>query len=108
MSNASNMAEYFFHQGTNYKAYEYLGAHSQPDGGFVFRVWAPNADRIFVVGDFADWALGVPMERCSEGGVWECTVPEAKLGDRYKYKTVLVNNTAVMCLFFELGPSYRV
>ncbi|MBE6577140.1 MAG: 1,4-alpha-glucan branching protein GlgB [Ruminococcaceae bacterium] len=87
----SNAAEYFFHQGTNYKAYEYLGSHPCENGGYVFRVWAPNATRIFLVGDFCDWQLGVPMDRVSEGGVWECTVENAKVGDRYKYK--ILNGT---------------
>ena len=36
-------AEYFFHQGTNIRAYDYMGAHRQPDGSVYFRVWAPKA-----------------------------------------------------------------
>ena len=82
----SNVAEYFFHQGTNYKAYEYLGSHPSEGGGYVFRVWAPNADAVFLVGDFADWDAGIPMSRVTEGGVWECISENASVGNRYKYK----------------------
>ena len=48
------MAAYLFHQGTNYKAYEYLGVH-KTEAGYIFRVWAPNAERVCVVGDFNNW-----------------------------------------------------
>ncbi len=86
MKKESNAAEYLFHQGTNYKAYEYLGAHAEADG-YVFRVWAPNADEVSVVGDFCDWNTGLHMERVSNGGIWECHVEgRVKNGDRYKFK----------------------
>ena len=88
MKTQSNAAEYFFHQGTNYKAYQYLGSHSTDDGGRVFRVWAPNARSVALVGDFCDWNEGIPMEKTSDGGIWECTTEKGKVknGDRYKYR----------------------
>ena len=43
----SNMAEYLFHEGTNYCAYEFLGAHLDGEGKCVFRVWAKNAKKVF-------------------------------------------------------------
>lgn len=63
------MALYLFHQGTNYRAYDYLGAHRAQDG-FVFRVWAPHATEAFVVGDFNAWGESHPMTRISDGGVF--------------------------------------
>ena len=81
----SNAAEYFFHQGTNYKAYEYLGAHRLSDGSYVFRVWAPNASCVCLVGDFCNWDTGIEMTRVSDGGVWECVCDVCREGDRYKY-----------------------
>ena len=61
-----NLPLYLFHQGTNYKAYEYLGAHPCKIGtteGFIFRVWAPNARQVSVVGDFNNWdGQANPME----------------------------------------------
>lgn len=94
-----DLAAYYFHQGTTTYAYDYLGAHYS-DGKmgrcWIFRVWAPRAQKIEVVGDFNDWGSGYPMERLTEAGVWECMVPlpeKAKkqediirVGQRYKYR----------------------
>ena len=87
MEKINDMAEYLFHQGTNYRSYEYLGAH-KTDDGYVFRVWAPNADRIFLAGDFNNWGEDAPLERISEGGIWEITLGNDRIstGNKYKYK----------------------
>lgn len=87
MKLANELATYLFHQGTNYSAYEYLGVHSTDDG-YVFRVWAPNADSIMLTGDFNSWEENIFLERVTDGGVWEVTVKgdTVKPGDRYKYK----------------------
>ena len=87
MAKTGDMAAYLFHQGTNYKAYDYLGAH-KTDKGMTFRVWAPNAEKIYVVGDFNGWQETHPMEVVTKGGVWEATLPAAEVrpGDKYKYK----------------------
>ena len=87
MEKINDMAEYLFHQGTNYRAYEYLGAH-KTDDGYVFRVWAPNADRIFLAGDFNNWGEDAPLERISEAGIWEITLGNDRIsaGNKYKYK----------------------
>lgn len=81
------LAAYLFHQGTNDTAYEYLGVHRVGET-FVFRVWAPNADRVWVVGDFNGWSDGHPMQQVTENGVWEVVLSDTAvhLGDRYKYK----------------------
>ena len=52
---ADNLALYLFKQGTNYRAYEYLGAHKNKDGSYTFRVWAPNANAVWLCGDFNNW-----------------------------------------------------
>ncbi len=80
---------YLFHQGTNYKTYEFLGAHPMKQGrneGYIFRVWAPNAQQVSVVGDFNHWDSGAnPMERLENSGVWECFIPNLQQYDTYKY-----------------------
>ena len=48
-------ALYLFHQGNNIKAYEYLGAHRINKDEVVFRVWAPNAQAVSVIGEFNGW-----------------------------------------------------
>ena len=82
----SELAVYLFHQGTNFRAYEYLGAHPV-EGGFVFRVWAPNAAAVAVTGDFDDWRGTLEMRRVSEGGLWEAVGIGGEFcrGARYKY-----------------------
>ncbi len=77
-----------YHSGSNIRAYEFLGCHPETrDGqaGFVFRVWAPNAQGVNVVGDFNFWnTTELPMEKISQG-VWEIWSSTPKLGDAYKY-----------------------
>ena len=87
MEKINELAAYLFHQGTNYKAYEYMGAHKE-DGGFVFRVWAPNADKVFLCGNFNAWGEDIPMQRISENGIWEAFVSDGTIseGAQYKYK----------------------
>lgn len=79
---------YLFHQGNNFRSYDFLGCHADSDGT-VFRVWAPNADSAFLVGDFNNWDESMPLQKVTENGIWEIHVPfhadnEKKL--KYKYK----------------------
>lgn len=75
---------YLFHEGTNAKAYEYLGAHPV-DGGVCFRVWAPNVQWAGIAGDFNGWQPDkAPMTKISSG-VWECFVDGVNRYDAYKY-----------------------
>ena len=86
-SPAMDMAPYLFHQGTNFHSADYLGAH-RTENGFVFRVWAPNAREVFVVGDFAGWDTGIPMRRITDGGVWQAECEQAECGQAYKFRIV--------------------
>ena len=54
--------EYLFRQGTAHRAWEYLGAQEEGDQ-IVFRVWAPHAVQVALVGSFCDWENGIPMQR---------------------------------------------
>ena len=66
------LSQYLFHQGTNFFSYDYLGANKLADDGrYIFRVWAPNAEAVYLVGDFNFWDESMPMVRISERGVWE-------------------------------------
>ena len=86
MKDKNNVPLYLFHQGTNAKAYEFLGAHGNGDGSVTFRVWAPNAEWVGVGGDFNGWQPhNAPMEKISVG-VWECTVDGVKGYDSYKFQ----------------------
>lgn len=79
-----------FHRGENFKAYEYLGSHSATENGedgVVFRVWAPHARSVSVVGDFNNWDRSShPMKLIDKEGVWELFVANTiHLYDVYKY-----------------------
>jgi len=76
---------YLFHQGTNFRAYEFLGCHINYESA-VFRVWAPNAEGVSVCGDWNGWNPDAnPMVRITNGGVWETYVDGVSIGQRYKY-----------------------
>ncbi len=81
------ISAYLFHQGTNYRSYEFMGAHREQDE-IVFRVWAPNAEQVFLIGDFNGWSDANPMMKVTDGGVWETTLSSALVqdGQGYKYK----------------------
>ena len=81
-----NVPLYLFNKGENARAYEYLGAHFCEDGNVVFRVWAPNAVAVSVVGEFNGWQSGVsPMYMVDGSGVWETVIGGLKVYDTYKY-----------------------
>ncbi len=76
---------YLFAEGTHERAWQWLGAHPV-EGGTVFRVWAPNASGVAVVGDFNDWDASRDALSClGDSGIWECTVAAAEPGAHYKF-----------------------
>ncbi|MEI6985974.1 MAG: 1,4-alpha-glucan branching protein GlgB [Rhodospirillaceae bacterium] len=81
---------YLLAEGNHLRAYERLGAHLREiDGvaGTAFAVWAPNARRVSVVGDFCDWdGRRLPMRKLHDCGVWEIFVPGVGPGERYKFE----------------------
>lgn len=75
-----------FHKGENFHAYRLMGAHKTGADSYVFRVWAPCAKSVSLVGDFNGWDRSThPMRRITEGGIWECTACGLKEFDLYKY-----------------------
>ena len=81
---------YLFGEGNHTRIHDKLGAHPMTLGstdGVHFAVWAPNAARASVVGDFNDWDGRVhPMRNLGVSGVWEIFIPTARLGHRYKFE----------------------
>ncbi len=83
---------HLFREGKHWRLYEHLGAHPRVmDGvaGVQFAVWAPNAKRVSVVGDFNGWDGRVHPMRCRlEAGIWELFIPAVGLTAHYKYELV--------------------
>ena len=83
---------FLFHQGTYYHAYNLLGCHPE-NGGAWFRVWAPNAKEISVVGDFNAWdASQSKMKKIQNTGIWEVFVQSVKQFDNYKYQILTADD----------------
>ena len=85
-----NTDAYYFHQGTGYYSYNYMGAHStilNGKQGVMFRVWAYNAEEIFVTGDFNNWAKksNAKMQKITEQGIWEVFINNVNKFDNYKF-----------------------
>lgn len=81
----NNQGVYYFHQGTNYEAYDLLGAHYTKERT-TFRTWAPNATSVSVVGEFNDWNKQAHlMKKISNEGLYEITIDNVKLYDCYQY-----------------------
>jgi 1,4-alpha-glucan branching enzyme len=89
-STLSDLDLYLLGEGTDLRMYDKLGAHPRTfDGvqGTSFAVWAPNADRVSVVGPFNDWDGRLHVMRKHPGaGVWELFVPQIGPGSIYKYE----------------------
>ena len=81
---------YLFNQGEHQRIYDVMGAHVRNLGGVEgvsFAVWAPNAQRVSVVGDFNCWdGRRHPMRMLGLSGIWELFIPGLKPGDVYKFE----------------------
>ena len=91
---------HIFHEGTNYTSFEFFGAHKgERDGkkGVYFRVWAPHAKSVSIVGDFNDWDRGRNvMERLKDNSVWEIFLENVDDYFTYKYSIETAHRSIVM------------
>ncbi len=81
-----------FAHGVHYTIYEKLGAHPMTlsgEEGVYFAVWAPGAVRVSTVGDFNHWDGRMHQMRRLPSGIFEIFIPDAKIGDNYKYELKL-------------------
>ncbi len=101
-------------EGTHYRNYEKLGAHIREiDGisGVHYAVWAPNAQRVSVIGDFNRWdGRRHPMRFLGNSGIWELFIPGLGEGTLYKFDILSLYNkyreqkTDPFAFFFETRP----
>lgn len=104
---------HLFAEGNNHKIYDKLGAHQmvlKGIEGFLFAVWAPNALRVSVVGDFNCWdGRKHPMRARGNSGIWELLIPEFKVEGLYKYELKGADGSIIIkadpySFFNELRP----
>ena len=104
MPGVGEMDLYLFNEGEHHQIYDVLGAHIRKMGeveGVLFAVWAPNAQRVSVVGDFNCWdGRRHMMRRMGSSGVWELFIPSLQAGDLYKYEIL----TSTGALAIKLDP----
>ena len=85
-----DMDRYLFNSGTHYKIYDKLGAHRtniNGTDGTIFRVWAPAARRVSVIGNFNSWDGRVHQMRSLENsGIWELFIPDIAEDELYKFE----------------------
>ena len=84
---SGQMEQYLFHRGEYRQAYEYLGAHPTRSST-IFRIWAPSAKSVAVVGDFNDWIAREEdyCRKLNNEGLWEVEIKKVKKGFLYKYQ----------------------
>ena len=105
---------HLFGEGTHHRVYEKLGAHLVTIGeatGLHFAVWAPNAARVSVVGDFNGWDGRLhPCRQLLPAGIWEIFIPGLALGQKYKFEVRSRKSGAVVqkadpyATWFEVPP----
>src|SRR5437879_6007487 len=104
---------HLFGEGTHYRSFEKLGAHLISVGttaGVHFAVWAPNAERVSVIGDFNAWDGRVhAMRLLQPNGIWEIFIPELREGEKYKFEIrtktgAILNKTDPFGVAFEVPP----
>ena len=103
--NNDNLAAYYFHQGTNFCTYDYLGCNMKRDGEsyvYTFRVWAPHAERVELVSEIYGWNSPYPLSRITDGGIWECEIESKCPLEKKAYKYRITSGGRI----FEKGDPY--
>jgi 1,4-alpha-glucan branching enzyme len=89
-SSIGDMDRYLFGEGTHRRLWKMLGAHPRTmdgDEGVAFAVWAPNATRVSVVGDWCNWdGRQFPMRRLGDNGLWELFIPGVGINALYRFE----------------------
>src|SRR5262245_11439190 len=105
---------HMFNEGTHFRRYEEFGAHpirSECVDGTYLAVWAPNAERVSVMGSFNDWSKDRhPLRPRESSGIWEGFIPGIGKGTLYKFHIrshvhgYVVDKTDPFALFNEIPP----
>ncbi|MCU1399192.1 MAG: glgB [Acidimicrobiales bacterium] len=91
---------HLFNEGRHRRLWQLLGAHvidpAAAELGVRFTVWAPNAQAVYVVGDWNAWGDGTAMVPVQSSGIWMAQVPEARVGQAYKFAVVNRSGSTIL------------
>ncbi len=99
MSNDVSLDSYYFHQGTSYEAYNFLGCNMFKDGNeyvYSFRTWAPNALNVDLISEFSGWNNPLRMNRITDGGIWELIFRSPYSLERKGYKYRITSESGIV------------
>ncbi len=103
--------QHLFSSGNHWHIYNHLGSHLRTiDGikGVYFAVWAPNAHRISVVGDFNHWdGRCTPMRNLSGSGIWEIFIPNLNTGCKYKFEILNSQTNEILLKTDPYGQQFE-
>jgi 1,4-alpha-glucan branching enzyme len=103
---------HLFSEGKHKRAYQFMGAHPhqvEGIGGVLFAVWAPNAERVSVVGDFNRWdGRSHPMRVRGGSGVWELFIPDLPFGALYKFEIRNRHSGAILLKSDPYGQKFEL
>ena len=99
MGKDTSLDSYYFHQGTNFEAYKFLGCNMELVDGkyrYYFRTWAPNAYSVGLVSDFTGWDNELPFSRITDGGIWELVYDSDRSLEKEAYKFRITSPSGVV------------
>ena len=105
------MEFYDFYTGQDFDSYRFLGAHPS-DSGVTFCTFAPAAQHVSIIGDFNGWT-DTGMGKIYDGNFWECMIPNAAPGMRYKYRIYkkgrfFSGSCRSLCILFRSKAGYGI
>ncbi|MDE6707016.1 MAG: 1,4-alpha-glucan branching protein GlgB [Oscillospiraceae bacterium] len=111
--NPNDFPLYLFYQGKNSESYKFFGVHAVEEDGikkYRFRVWAPNAKSISVVGEFNNWNREINPMQLIATGIWETTIENLAQCELYKYSIETQDERLLMksdpyASYYEVRPA---
>ena len=99
MEKNTSLDSYYFHQGTNYEAYKFLGCNLEIVDGifrYSFRTWAPNAHGVSLISDFVGWDNPLQLTKVTDNGVWELIYESETSLEKQAYKFRITSASGVV------------
>ena len=99
MEKNTSLDSYYFHQGTNYEAYKFMGCNLEVVDGifrYSFRTWAPNAHGVALISDFGGWDKPLQLTRVTSSGVWELIYESETSLEKKAYKFRITSASGVV------------